>query len=109
MEEELNRMRESIMERKEALQSMVACNVAESNARLLRQLAESVECITEDDLCLLADIAPSTAEAWRKRGKAPPYLILGNRPLYLRKGLQAFIEARARYGKEGEPHDAPEL
>lgn len=67
----------------------------------VHQLAASVECITEDDLCLLLKIAPATAETWRKRGKAPPYAILGNRPLYLRKGLQEFIERQARQPRDG--------
>lgn len=67
----------------------------------VRQLAQAVDCITEGDLCALAAISPATAETWRKRGKAPPYLILGNRALYLRKGLQEFIERQAKQPREG--------
>lgn len=76
---------------------------------LLRALLRLTDLGCEHPLLSCAIAAELPWKAWRKRGKAPPYLILGNRPLYLRKGLQAFIEARARYGKEGEPHDAPEL
>jgi hypothetical protein len=38
---------------------------------LQRVLAQSVDCMTEDEFCLLASIETSTVEAWRKRDKGP--------------------------------------
>ena len=38
----------------------------------------------------------STAEAWRKRGTGPAYLMMGNRPLYPRKSVAKFLESRVR-------------
>ncbi len=62
----------------------------------LRELAQSVDCITESDLCLLADITPSTTENWRKRGKGPAYVLIGNRYLYPRAGVGEFMQSNLR-------------
>ena len=62
----------------------------------LRQLADGLECITEDDLQLLADVTPGTSEAWRKRGQGPAFIRIGNRVLYQRKAVADFLESRKR-------------
>lgn len=66
----------------------------------VRELAESLGCVTEHDVCELARIAPGTLEAWRKRGKGPPYVLFGNRFLYPRDGLHRYLleHQRARSG-----------
>lgn len=62
----------------------------------IRELAESLDCIVEDDLELLAGIKPSTSEAWRKRGTGPAYVLLGNTFLYPRPALRDFIAGQVR-------------
>ena len=62
----------------------------------LRALADSLDCVTDEDLQLLGDLTGSTTSAWRKRGTGPEYILLGNRALYPRKPLAAFLEARRR-------------
>jgi hypothetical protein len=69
---------------------------AENQLDRLRTLADKLDCLLETDLMLLAGITASTAEAWRKRGTGPAYLMLGNRPLYPRKLAAKFIESRVR-------------
>lgn len=68
----------------------------------IRELAESLDCIVEDDLELLAGIKPSTSEAWRKRGTGPAYVLLGNTYLYPRPALRDFIANQVR-----EPRGVP--
>lgn len=68
----------------------------------VRELAESLDCIVEDDLELLAGIKPSTSEAWRKRGTGPAYVLLGNTYLYPRPALRDFIAHQVR-----EPRGVP--
>lgn len=68
----------------------------------VRELAESLDCIVEDDLELLAGIKPSTSEAWRKRGTGPAYVLLGNTYLYPRPALRDFIAGQVR-----EPRGVP--
>ena len=62
----------------------------------VRDIAQSLDCVTEPDLCLLADITPATAESWRKRGKGPAYALIGNRYLYPRSEVAAFLKSIVR-------------
>jgi len=62
----------------------------------ISHLAQSLDCLTEEDLNLLTDTAPGTTESWRKRGKGPAYVLIGNRYLYPRKAVAAFIEGNVR-------------
>lgn len=59
-------------------------------------LAQSLDCLTEQDLCSLYGITRNTAEAWRKRGKGPAYILAGNRYLYPRASIAADLQARVR-------------
>lgn len=59
-------------------------------------LAQSLDCIAEPDFCLLADITQSTAESWRKRGKGPAYVLIGNRYLYPRQAVADFVQSKVR-------------
>lgn len=68
----------------------------EANTTRLRTLADKLDCITEEDLQLLASITPATAEAWRKRRSGPEYIRLGNRFLYPHKAVAKFLESRTR-------------
>lgn len=60
------------------------------------ELARSLDCFTEADLCKLADATPKTAEAWRKRHTGPDYVLIGNTFLYPRESLKEFLQARVR-------------
>ena len=62
----------------------------------IRDIAQSVDCLTEPDLCLLAGITSTTAENWRKRGKGPAYVLIGNRYLYPRQAVVEFVASNLR-------------
>lgn len=59
-------------------------------------LAQSLDCLTEQDLCALYGITPATAEAWRKRRKGPSYILAGNNYLYPRSSVAADLQTRVR-------------
>lgn len=58
----------------------------------LQTLVDSLECVTEADLCLLADAKQSTLDAWRKRGTGPAYVRIGNRVLYPRQAVAEHLK-----------------
>lgn len=62
----------------------------------LQILADRLDCVTEEDLGLLAQAKLSTLEAWRKRGLGPAYVRMGNRILYPRKAVAAHLESLTR-------------
>jgi hypothetical protein len=62
----------------------------------LRQMAERLDCIIEEDFQLLAGVTPMTAEAWRKRHKGPEHIRIGNRVLYPRKAVAKHLESLTR-------------
>lgn len=62
----------------------------------VEQLAASLDCMTEEELLLLAKIKRPTAEAWRKRGLGPAYVLLGNRFLYPKKAVAAYLATLVR-------------
>ena len=62
----------------------------------VRELAASIGCVLVPDMCALAGVKESTAEAWAKRGEGPPHTMLGNRRLYPIEGLRKFIAQRTR-------------
>jgi hypothetical protein len=66
-----------------------------------RELAQSLDCLTEHDLTLLTDTAPATLESWRKRGKGPAYILAGNRYLYPRHAVAEYLKANIRGGRAG--------
>lgn len=68
---------------------------AETSPRL-HKLIDSLDCLTEDDLLLIAEVTPLTIETWRKRGEGPGYVRLGKRVLYPRAGVVDWIAARVR-------------
>lgn len=59
-------------------------------------LADALGCMTEQELILLAQITPTTAESWRKRGAGPGYVIFGNRVLYPRESVREFLASQLR-------------
>lgn len=65
------------------------------------ELARSLGCFTETDLCKLAKATPATVEAWRKRHQGPDYVLIGNTFLYPRESLQEFLQARVRKMRGG--------
>jgi predicted site-specific integrase-resolvase len=62
----------------------------------VRKMAEGLDCLLEDDFRLLAGVAPSTVEAWRKRGQGPAYVLLGNRVLYPRTAVADYLRSVTR-------------
>lgn len=62
----------------------------------LGQLAESLNCITEEELLLLAKVTSNTAKAWRKRGLGPSYVLIGNRFLYPRQAVSDYLKTLVR-------------
>lgn len=59
----------------------------------VRHMAERLDCFVEEDFQLLALATESTVEAWRKRGQGPAYIRLGNRFLYPRKAVAAYLDS----------------
>lgn len=72
--------------------------LAEPELARLRTMADSLDCLTEHDLMLLAGITATTAQAWRDRGTGPNYVRIGNRCLYPRKGVAQYMEDRVKVG-----------
>ncbi len=64
-----------------------------NDSERLRQMADRLDCLTEEDFQLLAGATPSTVEAWRKRHQGPAWLRLGNRVLYPRKAVAKYLES----------------
>ena len=62
----------------------------------IRALAALFDCLLDDDVALLFGVTLGTLEAWRKRGKRPDYAQAGNRVLYTRTAVDAFIADRIR-------------
>ena len=62
----------------------------------LRVMAESLGYFIEEDFQALADVKPSTAEQWRKRGHGPAFIRLGNRILYERDAVRTFLTTLER-------------
>lgn len=71
----------------------------------VRDLAQSLDCMTEEDLCLLTATTPGTTESWRKRGKGPAYVLVGNRYLYPRKAVADFVHSNLRERREAPAKD----
>jgi predicted site-specific integrase-resolvase len=67
-----------------------------AETKLVSDLAEALDCFTEEELTRLAGIKASTAEAWRKRGTGPSYIRFGNQFLYPRAAVKKHLEARMK-------------
>jgi hypothetical protein len=65
----------------------------------VKELADRLDYLTEEDFQLLAQATPGTVEAWRRRGQGPAYVRLGNRVLYPRKAVAAHLETLTRERK----------
>lgn len=62
----------------------------------LEQLVDRLDCFTEEDFALLADVAPATVDAWRRRGSGPSYILAGTRYLYPRDAVAVWLKGRVR-------------
>ncbi|QHE85892.1 helix-turn-helix transcriptional regulator [Hydrogenophaga sp. BPS33] len=62
----------------------------------IRQMADKLDFLTEEDFTLLANATPGTVEAWRKRGTGPAYVRLGRRFLYPRKAVAKYLDSLTR-------------
>ena len=70
--------------------------ITQPGATRAQALARSLDCLTEQDLCVLYGITQNTAEAWRKRRKGHAYILAGNNYLYKRASVAADLQARER-------------
>ena len=62
-----------------------------------RQVAESLDCVLEVDMQILARVTSSTCDNWRRRGTGPAYYLIGNRYLYPRRELIEFMRSSMRH------------
>ncbi|KGQ17869.1 hypothetical protein LF41_1723 [Lysobacter dokdonensis DS-58] len=67
-----------------------------SNIERIRKMADSLDCLLEEDFRMLAGATQSTVEAWRKRGQGPAYIRLGNRVLYPREAVAEHLRSITR-------------
>lgn len=68
----------------------------ETEGARLAQLADRLDCFTEEDLRLLTGTSPATIESWRKRGAGPAYILAGNRYLYPRTAVAEYLQGQVR-------------
>jgi len=66
----------------------------------IRAMADGLDCLLEEDFRLLAAATQGTIEAWRKRGKGPAYIRLGNRVLYPRQAVAEHLASLTRGASE---------
>lgn len=69
----------------------------------VREIADRIGFVIEEDFRMLAGITPSTCEAWRKRGSGPAYVLMGCRYFYPLSAIKAHLEESAK--KRGKPVD----
>jgi hypothetical protein len=60
------------------------------------ELALTVGCLTENQLALLTGCFPKTLQVWRKEGKGPSWVRLGNEVFYPKAPLQRWLEQQAQ-------------
>lgn len=65
-------------------------------AARLREMAQSLDVLTNSDFALLAGVKASTTEAWRKRGVGPRYALIGNNYFYPRAAVAEYLSAKTR-------------
>ena len=65
-------------------------------AARVREIAQSLDVLTDVDFAMLAGVKPSTTEAWRKRGGGPAYALIGNAYYYPRAAVAEFLTAKTR-------------
>lgn len=70
--------------------------ISPEDAARLRQLAQALDCFTEEEHLLLSGWAPATSEAKRKRGEGPPYVRHGRHCFYPREQYAEYLRQRVR-------------
>jgi hypothetical protein len=68
-------------------------------------LARLVNCLDEHEFATLAGVKVSTLDAWRKRGKGPGYVLLGNNYLYPIAAVESHLTSLVRTRSSGNPAD----
>lgn len=68
----------------------------QSDIERVRQMADKLDCITEEDFALLVNASVATVETWRKRGTAPSHILIGRRYLYPLKAVSKHLESLTR-------------
>jgi hypothetical protein len=69
---------------------------SESEQQRRREIAAELGCITREDFCVFAGYTRGTEETNRKRGVAPPHVVMGTVILYPLDTLAAFIRERVK-------------
>lgn len=80
----------------------VMSTTAKHDPQRLKELADRLDCLTEDDLNILTLTKPATTQSWRKRGTGPSYILAGNRVLYPRAEVELFLRAKVRETRRGQ-------
>lgn len=67
-----------------------------------RQLANALDCFTEDEHLLLSGWTASTAQSKRKHGEGPPYILHGRTYLYPRRLYAEYLQSKV-HERKGVP------
>ena len=67
-----------------------------ADASRAQALAQSLDHLTEHDVCALYGVTYATVESWRKHRHGPAFVRAGNRYLYPRSAVAADLERRTR-------------
>ncbi len=68
----------------------------------LRELADSLDCLLDEDLQLLTRTSAATTKGWAGRGDGPAYCLIGNRRLYPRQAVSEWMMSRIRERKPAD-------
>jgi hypothetical protein len=75
---------------------LLGMDINTASASRIRELADSLGYVTEEDVLLMTEWSPSTLEAYRKRGDGPPFVRFGARYYYPRKQLADYLAERVK-------------
>jgi hypothetical protein len=62
----------------------------------IKEIARSLDCITEQEFCELLKISPLTAVGWRQRSQAPLPILIGNNYFYPLAAIKEEMALRVR-------------
>lgn len=77
-----------------------AAAVAPEDIERVRQMAERLDCLTEEEFMLLASATRNTVEAWRRRHTGPAWLRFGNRVFYPRKAIAEYFASITKESRD---------
>jgi hypothetical protein len=65
-----------------------------TEGRSASQLAQELDCWTEQELATFTGCELGTLQSWRKRAKGPAYLLVGNNYLYQRSAVIRWLKVK---------------